>query len=221
EQHRFGVEQRARLWSKNPQAAPHVLVMTATPIPRTLAMTLYGDLDVSVIDELPPGRKPVKTVHYRDSHRLRVFGFIRDEIKRGRQVYVVYPLIKESEKMDYKDLEDGYAGIVQAFPPPEYVTVVVHGKMKAADKEYGMDLFKRGVAHIMVATSVIEVGVDVPNASIIVIESERRFAAVGAAWRPRVVLHPIAAVFGRVSQRCMVQNRCFRLAEMDQPRPGT
>ena len=175
EQHRFGVEQRARLWSKNPQAAPHVLVMTATPIPRTLAMTLYGDLDVSVIDELPPGRKPVKTVHYRDSHRLRVFGFIRDEIKRGRQVYVVYPLIKESEKMDYKDLEDGYVGIVQAFPPPEYVTVVVHGKMKAADKEYGMDLFKRGVAHIMVATSVIEVGVDVPNASIIVIESAERF----------------------------------------------
>ena len=175
EQHRFGVEQRARLWSKNPQAAPHVLVMTATPIPRTLAMTLYGDLDVSVIDELPPGRKPGKTVHYRDSHRLRVFGFIRDEIKRGRQVYVVYPLIKESEKMDYKDLEDGYAGIVQAFPPPEYVTVVVHGKMKAADKEYGMDLFKRGVAHIMVATSVIEVGVDVPNASIIVIESAERF----------------------------------------------
>ena len=175
EQHRFGVEQRARLWSKNLQAAPHVLVMTATPIPRTLAMTLYGDLDVSVIDELPPGRKPVKTVHYRDSHRLLVFGFIRDEIKRGRQVYVVYPLIKESEKMDYKDLEDGYAGIVQAFPPPEYVTVVVHGKMKAADKEYGMDLFKRGVAHIMVATSVIEVGVDVPNASIIVIESAERF----------------------------------------------
>ena len=175
EQHRFGVEQRARLWSKNLQAAPHVLVMTATPIPRTLAMTLYGDLDVSVIDALPPGRKPVKTVHYRDSHRLRVFGFIRDEIKRGRQVYVVYPLIKESEKMDYKDLEDGYAGIVQAFPPPEYVTVVVHGKMKAADKEYGMDLFKRGVAHIMVATSVIEVGVDVPNASIIVIESAERF----------------------------------------------
>ena len=175
EQHRFGVEQRARLWSKNLQAAPHVLVMTATPIPRTLAMTLYGDLDVSVIDELPPGRKPVKTVHYRDSHRLRVFGFIRDEIKRGRQVYVVYPLIKESEKMDYKDLEDGYAGIVQAFPPPEYVTVVVHGKMKAADKEYGMNLFKSGTAQIMVATSVIEVGVDVPNASIIVIESAERF----------------------------------------------
>ena len=173
EQHRFGVNQRAALSQKAED--PHMLVLSATPIPRTLALVIYGDLDVSVIDELPPGRKPVKTVHYRDSHRLRVFGFIRDEIKRGRQVYVVYPLIKESEKMDYKDLEDGYAGIVQAFPPPEYVTVVVHGKMKAADKEYGMDLFKRGVAHIMVATSVIEVGVDVPNASIIVIESAERF----------------------------------------------
>ena len=175
EQHRFGVEQRARLWSKNLQAAPHVLVMTATPIPRTLAMTLYGDLDVSVIDELPPGRKPIRTLHYRDAHRLQVFGFIRNEIKKGRQVYIVYPLIKESEKMDYKDLEDGYAGIVQAFPPPEYVTVVVHGKMKAADKDYGMNLFKQGVAHIMIATSVIEVGVDVPNASIMVIESAERF----------------------------------------------
>lgn len=174
EQHRFGVEQRARLWSKNDRP-PHVLVMTATPIPRTLAMTLYGDLDVSVIDELPPGRKPVKTVHYRDSHRLQVFGFIRNEIKKGRQVYVVYPLIKESEKMDYKDLEDGYAGITQAFPPPEYVTVVVHGKMKAADKDYGMNLFKEGTAQIMVATSVIEVGVDVPNATIMVIESAERF----------------------------------------------
>lgn len=174
EQHRFGVVQRARLWAKN-ERPPHVLVMTATPIPRTLAMTLYGDLDVSVIDELPPGRKPVRTVHYRDSHRLRVFGFIRDEIAKGRQVYVVYPLIKESEGMDYKDLEDGYAGIVQAFPPPRYVTVVVHGKMKPADKEYGMDLFKKGTAQIMVATSVIEVGVDVPNATIMVIESAERF----------------------------------------------
>ena len=174
EQHRFGVEQRARLWNKNDRP-PHVLVMTATPIPRTLAMTLYGDLDVSVIDELPPGRKPVRTVHYRDSHRLRVFGFIRDEIAKGRQVYIVYPLIKESEKTDYKDLEDGYAGITQAFPPPRYVTVVVHGKMKPADKEYGMDLFKKGIAQIMVATSVIEVGVDVPNATVMVIESAERF----------------------------------------------
>jgi len=154
---------------------PHVLVMTATPIPRTLAMTLYGDLDVSVIDELPPGRKPIRTAHYRDSHRLRVFGFIRDEIRKGRQVYIVYPLIKESEKMDYKDLEDGYVGITQAFPHPEYTTVVVHGKMKTADKDYGMNMFKEGKAHIMVATSVIEVGVDVPNASIMIIESAERF----------------------------------------------
>ena len=174
EQHRFGVEQRARLWNKN-RRPPHVLVMTATPIPRTLAMTLYGDLDVSVIDELPPGRKPIRTLHYRDAHRLQVFGFIRNEIKKGRQVYIVYPLIKESEKMDYKDLEDGYAGITQAFPPPEYVTVVVHGKMKPADKDYGMNLFKQGVAHIMIATSVIEVGVDVPNATVMVIESAERF----------------------------------------------
>ena len=174
EQHRFGVEQRSRLWTKN-AVVPHVLVMTATPIPRTLAMTLYGDLDVSVIDELPPGRKPVRTLHYRDAHRLRVFGFIREEIRKGRQVYIVYPLIKESEKMDYKDLEDGYEGIVRAFPPPEYVTVVVHGQMKPADKEYGMNLFKQGVAQIMVATSVIEVGVDVPNASVMVIESAERF----------------------------------------------
>ena len=228
EQHRFGVEQRARLWSKNLQAAPHVLVMTATPIPRTLAMTLYGDLDVSVIDELPPGRKPVKTVHYRDSHRLRVFGFIRDEIKRGRQVYVVYPLIKESEKMDYKDLEDGYAGIVQAFPPPEYVTVVVHGKMKAADKEYGMDLFKRGVAHIMVATSVIEVGVDVPNASIIVIESAERFGLsqlhqlrgrVGRGAEQSYCILMSGDKLSAVSRKrlgAMVQTTDgFRLAEMD------
>ncbi len=174
EQHRFGVEQRAKLWSKNDQP-PHILVMTATPIPRTLAMTLYGDLEVSVIDELPPGRKPIQTFHYRDSHRLRLHGFIREEIKKGRQVYIVYPLIKESEKMDIKDLEDGYAGITEAFPPPDYTTVAVHGKMKAAEKEYGMRIFKEGVAQIMVATSVIEVGVDVPNASIMVIESAERF----------------------------------------------
>lgn len=174
EQHRFGVEQRSRLWTKNNQP-PHVLVMTATPIPRTLAMTLYGDLDVSVIDELPPGRKPIRTVHYRDAHRLRLFGFMREQIALGRQVYVVYPLIKESEKMDYKDLYDGFEGITREFPLPEFVTTAVHGKMKAADKEEGMRLFKEGVAHIMVATSVIEVGVDVPNASIMVIESAERF----------------------------------------------
>lgn len=174
EQHRFGVEQRARLWTKNHQP-PHVLVMTATPIPRTLAMTMYGDLEVSVIDELPPGRKSVKTVHVRDSQRLRVFGFMEQEIKKGRQVYVVYPLIKESEKMDYKDLQDGFESISTQFPPPGCFVTVVHGKMKPADKDANMQLFKDGTANIMVATSVIEVGVDVPNASVMIIESAERF----------------------------------------------
>ncbi len=174
EQHRFGVEQRARLWTKNARP-PHILVMTATPIPRTLAMTLYGDLDVSVIDELPPGRRPIKTVHYTDAARLRLFGFMKQEIKKGRQVYVVYPLIKESESMDYKDLTDGYESISRDFPLPEYVTTICHGKMKPADKEESMRQFKEGQAHIMVATSVIEVGVDVPNATVMVIESAERF----------------------------------------------
>ncbi len=174
EQHRFGVEQRAKLHSKG-EHPPHVLVMTATPIPRTLAMTLYGDLDVSILDQLPPGRKPVKTLHFYDSKRLKVFGFMRDQIKQGRQIYEVFPLIKESEKMDYKDLEDGYAGITQAFPPPEYVTCVVHGQMKSVDKEYSMNLFASGKANIMVATSVIEVGVNVPNATVMIIESAERF----------------------------------------------
>ena len=174
EQHRFGVEQRARLWTKNAQP-PHILVMTATPIPRTLAMTLYGDLDVSVIDELPPGRRPIKTVHYTDAARLRLFGFMRQEIAKGRQVYVVYPLIKESEAMDYKDLTDGYAAISRDFPLPDYVTAICHGKMKPADKEESMRQFKSGEADILVATSVIEVGVDVPNATVMVIESAERF----------------------------------------------
>ncbi|MDR0385768.1 MAG: ATP-dependent DNA helicase RecG [Prevotellaceae bacterium] len=174
EQHRFGVEQRAKLWGKS-ETLPHVLVMTATPIPRTLAMTVYGDLDVSVIDELPPGRKPVKTLLFNDSKRLRVFGFMKEQIRQGRQIYVVYPLIKESESMDYKYLEDGYESIVRAFPPPEYVTVVVHGKMKAADKDFSMNQFVSGNACIMVATSVIEVGVNVPNASVMIIESAERF----------------------------------------------
>lgn len=174
EQHRFGVEQRARLWTKNLQP-PHILVMTATPIPRTLAMTLYGDLDVSVIDELPPGREPIKTYHYTDSARLKLFGFMREQIALGRQVYVVYPMIKESEKMDYKNLCDGYEAISRDFPLPEYITEVCHGKMKPKDKEYSMQRFKSGEAHIMVATSVIEVGVDVPNATVMVIESAERF----------------------------------------------
>ena len=174
EQHRFGVEQRARLWTKNEQP-PHILVMTATPIPRTLAMTLYGDLDVSVIDELPPGRRPIRTVHYTDAARMRLFGFMRQEIAKGRQVYVVYPLIQESEAMDYKDLTDGYEAISRDFPLPEYVTTICHGKMKPADKEESMRQFKSGEAQILVATSVIEVGVDVPNATVMVIESAERF----------------------------------------------
>ncbi len=174
EQHRFGVEQRARLWTKN-HRPPHVLVMTATPIPRTLAMTLYGDLDVSVIDELPPGRKPIETTHMYDSDRLRVFGFMRDQIAAGRQIYVVYPLIRESETKDYKDLEDGFLSITQQFPSPDYFVTVVHGKLKADVKQDNMMQFKDGLAHIMVATSVIEVGVDVPNASVMIIESAERF----------------------------------------------
>ncbi len=149
--------------------------MTATPIPRTLAMTLYGDLDVSVIDELPPGRRPIKTFHYTDAARLKLFGFMRQEIAKGRQVYVVYPLIKESEAMDYKDLTDGYEAISRDFPLPQYVTAICHGKMKPADKEESMRQFKSGEANILVATSVIEVGVDVPNATVMVIESAERF----------------------------------------------
>ena len=174
EQHRFGVAQRARLWKKNHQP-PHILVMTATPIPRTLAMTIYGDLDVSVIDELPPGRKPIQTTHLFDSKRLRMFGFLKQQIEKGRQIYIVYPLIKESEKMDYKDLEDGYESISRAFPPPKYAVSVVHGKMKPVEKDAAMNLFVKGQTHIMVATTVIEVGVNIPNASVMVIESAERF----------------------------------------------
>ena len=174
EQHRFGVEQRAKLWQKNLHP-PHVLVMTATPIPRTLAMTLYGDLDVSVIDELPPGRVPIKTLHFNDSERNKVYGFIRQQITEHRQIYVVYPLIKESETMDYKDLEDGWDTISRVFPAPQYCISIVHGKMTPAEKERSMKLFKDGHAHILVATTVIEVGVDVPNATVMVIESAERF----------------------------------------------
>lgn len=174
EQHRFGVAQRSKLWHKN-QTPPHILVMTATPIPRTLAMSLYGDLDISVIDELPPGRKPIKTVHRYDSNRLKVFRFIKDEIKKGRQIYIVYPLIQESEALDYKDLMDGYESIVRDFPQPEYQISIVHGKMKPADKDYEMERFVKGETQIMIATTVIEVGVNVPNASVMIIESAERF----------------------------------------------
>jgi ATP-dependent DNA helicase RecG len=174
EQHRFGVAQRSKLWKKNTRP-PHMLVMTATPIPRTLAMTVYGDLDVSVIDELPPGRKPIKTVHRFDSNRIQVFGFLKDELAKGRQVYIVYPLIEESETLDYKDLMDGYESICRAFPQPEYQVAIVHGKMKPEDKDYEMKRFVDHKCQIMVATTVIEVGVNVPNASLMIIESAERF----------------------------------------------
>jgi ATP-dependent DNA helicase RecG len=174
EQHRFGVEQRSKLWKKN-EIPPHVLVMTATPIPRTLAMSLYGDLDVSVIDELPPGRKPIQTVHRYDSNRLKVWKFIKDEIAKGRQIYIVYPLIQESETMDYKDLMDGYESISRDFPLPNYSISIVHGKMKPAEKDSEMKRFAEGKTNIMVATTVIEVGVNIPNASVMIIESAERF----------------------------------------------
>lgn len=181
EQHRFGVEQRSKLWKKSTATndgepvPPHILVMTATPIPRTLAMSLYGDLDISVIDELPPGRKPIQTVHRFDSNRLKVWKFIRDEIALGRQIYIVYPLIQESERMDYKDLMDGYESISRDFPLPQYSVSILHGKMKPADKDEEMKRFSEGKTNIMVATTVIEVGVNVPNASVMIIESAERF----------------------------------------------
>jgi len=174
EQHRFGVAQRAKLWGKNIQP-PHILVMTATPIPRTLSMTLYGDLDVSVIDELPPGRKAIQTYHFFDSKRLSLFRFMHEQIKAGRQVYVVYPLIEESEKLDLKDLTDGYESMVREFPLPDYRVSIVHGKMKPDAKEFEMNNFASGKTQILVATTVIEVGVDVPNATIMIIENAERF----------------------------------------------
>lgn len=174
EQHRFGVKQRAKLWGKS-HIPPHVLVMTATPIPRTLAMSLYGDLDISVIDELPPGRQPIKTMHKTDNHRLVVWKFLKDEIAKGRQVYIVYPLIQESETLDLKDLMDGFESISRDFPLPQYAVSIVHGKMKAADKDSEMQRFAKGETNLMVATTVIEVGVNIPNASVMVIENAERF----------------------------------------------
>ena len=227
EQHRFGVEQRARLWTKNEQP-PHILVMTATPIPRTLAMTLYGDLDVSVIDELPPGRRPIRTYHYTDAARLKLFGFMRQQIAQGRQVYVVYPLIKESEAMDYKDLTDGYEAISRDFPLPDYVTAICHGRMKPADKEESMRQFKEGEAQILVATSVIEVGVDVPNATVMVIESAERFGLSqlhqlrGRVGRGAAQSYCILMSAEKLSReaRARLEAMCetndgFRLAELD------
>ena len=174
EQHRFGVAQRARMWKKN-DLPPHVLIMTATPIPRTLAMTFYGDVDVSVIDELPPGRKPITTLHRYDNYRLRVFGFMKEEIAKGRQVYIVYPLINESKTLDFNNLMDGFEAIKRTFPMPDFHVSIVHGQMKPADKEFEMNRFIKGETQIMVATTVIEVGVNVPNASVMIIESAERF----------------------------------------------
>ncbi len=191
EQHRFGVAQRAKLWRKNKEVFPHVLVMTATPIPRTLAMTLYGDLDVSVIDELPAGRKPIKTLHYYDANRLKVNAFLKKQIDQGRQVYIVYPLIEESEKSDLKDLMDGYESVCRAFP--EYHVSIVHGKMKPEAKQFEMERFVKGQTQIMVATTVIEVGVDVPNATVMVIENAERF---GLAQ-----LHQLRGRVGRGAQQ--------------------
>lgn len=174
EQHRFGVAQRARLWNKGRNVS-HVLVMTATPIPRTLAMTLYGDLDVSVIDELPQGRKPIKTVHRTEANRLRVWGFLKEEISKGRQIYIVYPLIEESSKLDFKNLTDGFDSLIQVFPRPHYQLDILHGRMKPADKEFIMERFRKGETQILVSTTVIEVGINVPNASVMLIESAERF----------------------------------------------
>lgn len=174
EQHRFGVAQRARMWTKN-TLPPHILIMTATPIPRTLAMTFYGDLDVSVIDELPPGRKPITTVHRQEAHRARVFGFMKEEIAKGRQVYIVYPLIEENAKLDLNSLYEGFEAVSRSFPRPDYHISMVHGKMKPADKDFEMQRFVKGETHIMVATTVIEVGVNVPNASVMIIENAERF----------------------------------------------
>ena len=207
EQHRFGVEQRARLWRKSSCGmAPHILVMTATPIPRTLAMTLYGDLDVSVIDELPPGRKPVQTIAATEGKRPAMFRFLKDQISLGRQVFIVYPLIFESEKMDYKNLETGYEQIAGAFPFPPYKTAIVHGQQSNEEKKFNMDAFAAGRADILVATSVIEVGVDVPNASVMVIESAERFGLSQ--------LHQLRGRVGRGSEKSycilMTGNRLSR-----------
>ncbi len=205
EQHRFGVAQRARLWSKS-SSPPHVLVMTATPIPRTLAMTVYGNLDISIIDELPPGRKPIKTIHFFDSKRLRVTGFIREQIKSGRQVYIVYPLISESEKLDLKNLMDGFEQLQRDFPSPDYFVSVLHGRMKADDKDYEMKRFVDGKTDIMVSTTVIEVGVDVPNATIMVIENAERFGLSQ--------LHQLRGRVGRGSDQsyCVLMSS-FKLSE--------
>ncbi|HAC25499.1 MAG TPA: ATP-dependent DNA helicase RecG, partial [Cytophagales bacterium] len=227
EQHRFGVAQRAALWNKH-AIPPHVLVMTATPIPRTLAMTVYGDLDISVLDELPPGRKPIKTTWTSDAARLRIFQFMEDEIKKGRQVYVVYPLIEESAKLDLKHLMDGFESISRRFPLPQYQVSIVHGRMKQEDRDFEMARFVSGQTQIMVATTVIEVGVNVPNASVMVIESAERFGLSqlhqlrGRVGRGADQSHCILVAGNKLSHetRKRLQTMCdtndgFKIAEVD------
>ena len=213
EQHRFGVAQRAKLWKKN-EHPPHVLVMTATPIPRTLAMSIYGDLDVSTIDELPPGRKPIQTHHLYEKNRLKLNGFMQREIAKGRQVYVVFPLIEESEKLDLKNLQDGYEQLLRDFPRPQYEIAVVHGRMSAEEKEGEMQRFAKGKANILVATTVIEVGVNVPNASVMVIENAERFGLSQ--------LHQLRGRVGRGSEEsyCVLVSS-FKLTEDAKTRLGT
>jgi len=227
EQHRFGVAQRAKFWRKA-KLPPHILVMTATPIPRTLSMTMYGDLDVSIIDELPMGRKPIKTVAKKDANRLQLFSFMRQEIEKGRQVYIVYPLIEGSEKLDLKDLMDGFESISREFPLPKYAVGIVHGKQKAADKEYEMQRFKRGETQILVATTVIEVGVNVPNASVMIIENAERFGLsqlhqlrgrVGRGAEQSYCILMVGGKLNPISQR-RIEAMCetndgFKLAEID------
>jgi ATP-dependent DNA helicase RecG len=227
EQHRFGVAQRAKLWKKN-KYPPHILVMTATPIPRTLSMTLYGDLDVSVIDELPPGRKEIKTLWKSDSSRLNIIRFMHEQIKEGRQVYIVFPLIDESAKLDYKNLIEGFDSIVREFPLPDFQVSVVHGQMKSNDKEYEMQRFVEGKTDILVATTVIEVGVNVPNASVMVIESAERFGLSqlhqlrgrvgrGANQSYCVLMsgHKVSADAKTRLQTMVDTNDGFKLAEVD------
>ncbi len=227
EQHRFGVAQRAKLWQKG-KIPPHVIVMTATPIPRTLAMTLYGDLDVSIIDQMPPGRKPVKTWHVTERYRPKLYKFIKQQIQKGRQVYIVYPLIKESEKLDYENLEQGYERILQVFPPPKYRVGMVHGQMKPAEKEEQMRLFAEGKTQILVATTVIEVGVNVPNATVMVIESAERFGLSqlhqlrGRVGRGSDQSYCILVTKDRISKDALARmhamthtNDGFKLAELD------
>ena len=227
EQHRFGVKQRAKLWLKN-ELPPHILVMTATPIPRTLAMSVYGDLDISIIDELPKGRKPIQTIHYYDSNRLKVIGFMKSEIAKGHQIYQVFPLIEESEAFDYKDLMDGYEAICRDFPRPEYQVSVVHGRMKSAEKEFEMQRFAKGETNILVATTVIEVGVNVPNASVMIIESAEKFGLSqlhqlrgrvgrGAAQSYCVLMtsHKLSADAKTRIETMVATNDGFKIAEVD------